>query len=169
MTISMNLGKARTHSRSLAVLFTLSAALATFHSSTAQTSPQAPPILKLQDRAATDAVRGKYPPEMVVQGQASFDGAFVESVAFESGDKQYRVQIWESGPGMLQTDGYPYDEYCLVLDGQLEVTNRSGGTDVFGPGDSFVIPKGWQGTWNMKTRFKKQYIALVPASALSAN
>lgn len=114
-------------------------------------------------------MRGKYPPEMVAKGQKSFDGAFLESVAFESADKQYGVRIWESGPGMLQTDGYPYDEYCLVIDGQLEITNGSGRTEVFGPGDSFVIPKGWQGTWNMKSRFKKQYIALTSASALAAN
>ena len=25
----------------------------------------------------------------------------------------------------------------------------------FHPGDAFVIPKGWVGTWDMTTRFKK--------------
>lgn len=31
-----------------------------------------------------------------------------------------------------------------------------------GPGDRFVIPKGWAGTWDMKTRFRKRYVAWEP-------
>lgn len=120
----------------------------------------ATPILRLESKTAPDATRGKYPPEMVVAGQKAFDGSFVESIAFPSKDGKHFVRIWESGPGILQTDGYPYDEYCLVVEGKLEITNKDGSTAVFVPGDSFVIPKGWQGKWNMKSKFKKQYIAL---------
>jgi uncharacterized cupin superfamily protein len=46
-----------------------------------------------------------------------------------------------------------------VLEGHLIVTNHSGRREEFNPGDTFVIPKGWAGTWNMTTRFKKQYVA----------
>lgn len=128
--------------------------------------PAAPAIAKL-DRAiaAARATHAKYPAEMVAKGQKTFDGSFTESVAFETADKRFKVQLWESGPGVLHTDGYPHDEFCLVLEGQLEVTNRDGRTESFQPGDSFVIPKGWAGTWSMKTKFRKQYIALTPAGS----
>ena len=72
------------------------------------------------------------------------------------------MAIWESGPGVLVTDSYPNDEYCRVLEGTLTITNADGSTADFGPGDSFVIPRGWAGRWHMKTRFKKQFVAYTP-------
>jgi uncharacterized cupin superfamily protein len=111
------------------------------------------------DRAAKPTVPGRYPPEMVVKGDGAFDGSYIEAPGYRSEDRKFSVALWESGPGILRTDSYPHDEYCLVLDGHLIVTNRSGTTEEFGPGDTFVIPKGWAGTWNMTTKFKKQYVA----------
>jgi uncharacterized cupin superfamily protein len=131
--------------------------------SVASSNSAAPRIARIDTNVAAAAVRAKYPPEMVAKGQQSFDGSFSETVAFETADKRYAVRIWESGPGILQTDGYPHDEYCVVVAGQLEITDRGGGSQTFRPGDTFMIPKGWQGTWNMKTKFRKQYIALTAA------
>jgi uncharacterized cupin superfamily protein len=94
------------------------------------------------------------------QGQKSFDGGFKTFKAYESKDNKFLVALWESGPGVLQTDSYPNDEYVLVLEGELAITNKSGKKDEFKAGDSFVIPKGWAGTWDMKTKFKKQFVAV---------
>ncbi|MBI3799030.1 MAG: DUF861 domain-containing protein [Deltaproteobacteria bacterium] len=111
------------------------------------------------ERKATPTEPGKYPKEMVVPGDGAFDGSYTSSIEYRSEDRKFTVALWESGPGVLKTDAYPHDEYCLVLAGHLIVTNRSGRREEFGPGDTFVIPKGWAGTWNMTTRFKKQYVA----------
>jgi uncharacterized cupin superfamily protein len=111
------------------------------------------------DRAAKPTEPGRYPPEMVVKGEGPFDGSYTEAPQYRSEDRKFSVALWESGPGVLRTDSYPHDEYCLVLEGQLIVTNRSGTKEEFGPGDTFVIPRGWAGTWNMTTKFKKQYVA----------
>jgi uncharacterized cupin superfamily protein len=124
-----------------------------------------PKIQRLAKVSAHGAEHGKYPPEMVVKGQKRFDGSYLETSLFKNAKGAPLVRIWESGPGVLQTDGYPYDEYCNVLEGQLEIVNASGGRQTFGPGDTFVIPKGWRGTWNMKTRFAKQYIELAATPA----
>lgn len=123
------------------------------------------PIVVLDKKAlaAAKPIPGKYPAQMVVPGQKSFDGSFVETVLFDAADGLHAVKTWESGPGTLQTDGYPHDEYCLVLEGQLEITNSAGTKATFGPGDTFVIPKGWQGVWDMKTKFRKQYVVLTAA------
>ncbi len=111
------------------------------------------------DHEATPTERAKYPDEMVVKDGSTFDGSFTSATGYRSADEKFTVALWESGPGVLKTDAYPHDEYCLVLEGHLIVTNRSGRREEFGPGDTFVIPKGWAGTWNMTTRFKKQYVA----------
>jgi hypothetical protein len=115
------------------------------------------------DRDATPTEPGKYPNEMVVPGDGAFDGSLTSSIGYRSADRKFTVALWESGPGVLKTDAYPHDEYCLVLAGHLIITNRSGRREEFGPGDTFVIPKGWAGTWNMTTRFKKQYVAFAEA------
>jgi uncharacterized cupin superfamily protein len=116
-------------------------------------------IVRLDPKAkATEP--GKYPKEMVGPGQKSFDGGYKTVNAYESKDKKFLVALWESGPGVLQTDSYPNDEYVLVLEGRLAITNKSGKKDEFKAGDSFVIPKGWAGTWDMKTKFKKQFVAV---------
>jgi uncharacterized cupin superfamily protein len=115
------------------------------------------------DRNAMPTEPAKYPSEMVVQGGGAFDGSYTSTIGYRSEDRKFTVALWESGPGVLKTDAYPHDEYCLVLEGHLIVTNRSGRREEFRPGDTFVIPKGWAGTWNMTTRFKKQYVAFAEA------
>lgn len=112
------------------------------------------------DRNAAPKEPGKYPSAMVVPGQEAFDGSYTTLTEYTSEDRKFTVALWESGPGVLKTDAYPHDEYCLVLEGHLIITNRSGSRAEFNPGDTFVIPKGWAGTWNMTTRFKKQYVAV---------
>jgi uncharacterized cupin superfamily protein len=117
----------------------------------------APEIVRI-DSTATLSGRGKYPPDMVPGGQKSFDGSFKTAPGYVAADRKFTVSLWESGPGVLRTSGYPHDEYCLVLSGDLVITNESGSRREFHPGDTFVIPKGWVGTWDMKTRFKKQFV-----------
>jgi uncharacterized cupin superfamily protein len=149
----------------LAALAAVGIALAGASLSANRPPAAAPAIIRIDQHLGADALRGKYPPDMVAPGQKKFDGAYREAIAFSTTDKQYFVRVWESGPGVLKTDDYPYDEYCLILSGRLQITNASGSTEEFGPGDSFVIPKGWRGTWDMKTRTKKIYIDLIPAAA----
>ena len=112
------------------------------------------------DRKETPTERAQYPSEMVVKDNSTFDGSYMHKSEYKSADRKFTVALWESGPGILKTDAYPHDEYCLVLGGHLTITNRNGSREEFGPGDTFVIPKGWAGTWNMTTRFKKQYVAV---------
>jgi len=102
--------------------------------------------------------KGQYPAEMVVR-EGTFDGSYLGATQYRSKGRQLTVGIWQSEPGTLKTDGYPHDEYCLVLEGHLVIDNRGGAHAEFDPGDSFVIPKGWAGTWKMTRRFKKQYVA----------
>ena len=91
-----------------------------------------------------------FPPGSLELGQYTTDG------------RVFHVALWESGPGTLVTDSYPNDEYCLVLEGELTVTNQDGSRIDFKPGDTFVIPRGWVGSWHMTTRFKKQFVAFKP-------
>jgi uncharacterized cupin superfamily protein len=111
------------------------------------------------NRNAAPTERAQYPAEMVVKSDSAFDGSYTSKIGYRSEDRKFSVAIWQSGPGVLKTEAYPHDEYCSVLEGHLIITNKDGRTEEFGPGDTLVIPKEWAGTWNMTSRFKKQYVA----------
>jgi len=97
-----------------------------------------------------------YPPEM--RGEGS-DGKYRETTVFPSTTfPAGRVAFWASKAGVLRTDAYPIDEFVQVIEGQLVTTDRNGTRREFGPGDTFVIPKGWQGEWDMRTDFKKVFV-----------
>lgn len=76
----------------------------------------------------------------------------------ESDDGKFSIGVWECSPCCEDMFNYPCDEYCLVLEGHLEIT-VDGITQSFNQGDSFTIKKGTNMTWDMKTQFKK-YFAL---------
>lgn len=69
------------------------------------------------------------------------------------------MRLWQCEAGVLQTDSYPFDEYFLVLEGRVVVTNRRSGTvSEYGPGDTGMLTKGGNFTWDMPVPFLKQYV-----------
>jgi uncharacterized cupin superfamily protein len=102
--------------------------------------------------------------DFLVKGQP----APVEAVKelYESSPTGLHIGVWAGGPGVLHLTDYPYDEYCFLQEGTLVVTNSSGAVETFRKGDSFVIPKGFKGTWDMKTRMRKQWAVYGPLPAL---
>lgn len=61
---------------------------------------------------------------------------------------------------------FPYDEYVVVLEGEVILTSQGGSPKTFGVGDSFLVPKGWMGTWDMPVKYREKII--VEAKAWNA-
>ena len=53
---------------------------------------------------------------------------------------------------------FPYDEYVFVVEGQVILTSTGGSPKTFGVGDSFLVPKGWMGTWDMPVKYREKII-----------
>jgi uncharacterized cupin superfamily protein len=53
---------------------------------------------------------------------------------------------------------FPYDEYVLVLQGQVVLTSDDGSSQTFGVGDGFLVPKGWTGTWDMPEQYLEKIV-----------
>jgi uncharacterized cupin superfamily protein len=97
--------------------------------------------------------RAVYPPGVPV---GDFDGAYKMATMYKSGVYAgNRVAFWESEAGVLRSFNYPMDEFIYVLEGNVVTTDADGTRHEFRVGDTFVLPKGWVGTWDMKTHFKK--------------
>lgn len=138
--------------RALTLVATLSLCVAPLGADATEASPGIAPIPL--DTAATEAFQ--YPQDMRV---GTFDGAYRQVVAFPSTSfPAGRVAFWASEAGTLRSNGYPIDEFVYVIEGELDTTDHDGTTRSFGPGATFVIPKGWVGEWKMKTAFKKVFV-----------
>ncbi|MNE77536.1 hypothetical protein D3C80_1738570 [compost metagenome] len=45
-----------------------------------------------------------------------------------------------------------------IIEGQLEISDEKGNSKVYGPGDAFVMPKGFSGTWRQLSKIKKMTV-----------
>ena len=76
------------------------------------------------------------------------------------GDTQVQIGVWEAGIGELVLDNFPFTEYVLMISGSVIVTETNGTSMTFNAGDTFVIPKGWSGIWDVRKRMKKQIVRI---------
>jgi uncharacterized protein len=65
---------------------------------------------------------------------------------------------WEAEDGAWRVVYAPHEEeFCVLLEGRITLTGVDGERVEFGAGDAFVIPGGYQGTWENHGRVRKLY------------
>lgn len=71
--------------------------------------------------------------------------------------KELRVSIFESTPAKTSHRTRPtdVDEFVYVLSGKLILTEPDGKVHEYLPGDSLVLPVGYQGTWEMQGNYRE--------------
>tara|TARA_R110002072_G_scaffold215688_1_gene372758 strand:+ start:1621 stop:1980 length:360 start_codon:yes stop_codon:yes gene_type:complete len=106
--------------------------------------------IKFEDMTPCNAID----PSWIVSGEV--DEA--NHVIHTSSDGKFIAQIWECRtPAEVFIDGYPVDEFITVIDGEVELV-CDGVSERFGAGDSFILPKGYKGTWRQTDRLRKYAI-----------
>lgn len=73
----------------------------------------------------------------------------------------FSAGFWASAPSELQVS-YDEDEFCVLIEGTVELTDASGHTETFVAGESFVIPSGFKGIWKSVTAVRKFYVVHLP-------
>lgn len=76
--------------------------------------------------------------------------------AFTSFTGSFSTGVWECSPGKWRVH-YAEDELNLIVRGKAIVADDQGQTRTFGPGDAFVIPAGFRGTWEVLETMRKVY------------
>jgi len=72
---------------------------------------------------------------------------------------EFVVVVYESEAAVIDVSyPFPYDEYVLVLEGEVILTSTSGERQRYGVGESFVVPKGWTGTWDMPAKYREKIV-----------
>jgi len=64
--------------------------------------------------------------------------------------------IWEKEVSKFDWS-YDQEEVCYILDGEVTVQTKDGGSVSFGPGDLVTFPKGMECKWDIKSPVRKHY------------
>ncbi len=70
---------------------------------------------------------------------------------------KFFVGIWHSETGKWKIS-YTEEETCKILEGESIITDESGKSTTVRAGDSFVIPRGFMGTWEVVSPTKKNFV-----------
>lgn len=70
---------------------------------------------------------------------------------------QFFAGVWESEPGAWRVS-YTEEEHCRIVVGRSRLTATDGTVTEVGPGDEFVIARGYEGVWEVLERTRKTYV-----------
>ncbi|MBS0388760.1 MAG: cupin domain-containing protein [Proteobacteria bacterium] len=73
-----------------------------------------------------------------------------------SGDRRFHVGQWASSPGAWRVNYTEY-ELCHLLEGVVRLTDAAGAARTYRAGDTFVIPSGFRGSWEVVEACRKIY------------
>ena len=83
---------------------------------------------------------------------------------YASEDQRFSAGLWHSSVGKWSIR-YTEDEYCHMLEGCSIVTADGGAAVTLRPGDHFVIPRGFVGTWEVVEPTLKRFVIHEPEPA----
>ncbi len=135
--------------KNLGLLALLIAAIA---AATVQAAPGALPLNVEELKVLKLNSIPPWPSEMVLKGTNEHWQKVIHQ-----GD--FVVTIYEAQPALIDISfPYPYDEFVLVLEGEVTLSATDGEKRTYRAGDSFVVPKGFTGTWDMPVKFREMII-----------
>jgi uncharacterized cupin superfamily protein len=83
--------------------------------------------------------------------------------AYTDASGRFFAGTWRSSIGAWRVS-YTENELCVLTAGRLRITDDQGRQWTYGPGDSFVIPAGFVGLWEVLVPARKVYAIYEPSS-----
>jgi uncharacterized cupin superfamily protein len=80
---------------------------------------------------------------------------------YSEGTQQFFAGFWAATRGRWVVR-YTEHEFCHLLAGRVVITSDAGERMEFGSGDSFVVPAGFVGTWEVVEDCRKLYAIFEP-------
>jgi uncharacterized cupin superfamily protein len=108
--------------------------------------------------AADEASR--YVPPLSDYKSASAGWVEAEYRHFEAPSPNVIVGYWTGGPGEITLEPWPYTEVCSILSGRVKIRDRAGNLIEFGPGEAFLVPRGFMGSWVTLEPASKIFVAI---------
>lgn len=80
---------------------------------------------------------------------------------FSDATGKFFAGVWESTPGKWRIR-YTENEFCHLLQGRVRISDGNGHSRIFETGDTFVIPSGFAGEWEVLESARKLYVVYEP-------
>jgi uncharacterized cupin superfamily protein len=121
-----------------------------------------PPDLVLLDRLASGESANPSPERIL----AGIPRARVAN-QYADPTQQFFCGLWSSSAGKWRVR-YTEHEFCVILEGRVRIESVTGARHDVRSGDAFVVPAGFEGTWEVHEPCKKWYAIFEPRSAAAA-
>ena len=98
-----------------------------------------------------------------VPGERLISGNPMQSVAnaYSDAGNAFHCGVWEGEVGAWRVS-YTEHEFCHMLAGRVRLLGDDGSDTTLVAGDSFVIPAGFEGTWEVLEFARKLYAIYEP-------
>ena len=100
-----------------------------------------------------------WPAEMVLSGESKH----ISATLFQG---EIVAVVYESAAVKLALKNHPFDEFVHIESGKLVLTPEGAEAQTFEKGDSFVVPRGFTGTWDMSDGYRE--FVIVETKAMEA-
>ncbi|WP_062354883.1 cupin domain-containing protein [Pseudoxanthomonas mexicana] len=107
--------------------------------------------------APDDATRAPVATDRLVDGQPW------QAVgnAYSTHDDRFHCGVWEGDVGRWRVH-YTEHEFCHLLSGRVRLRGDDGSDVLLQAGQSFVVPAGFTGTWEVQEAARKLYAIYEP-------
>jgi uncharacterized cupin superfamily protein len=109
-------------------------------------SPQAGAVPQLEEWPAVDS-----------RALASGEG-LQSGIRYFHDEAGLSVGIWAATPFTTHLLPYPVHEFMIVHEGTITIEDEDGIAHSFGPGEAFLIPRGFMGRWRQEDRVLKSFV-----------
>ena len=110
-----------------------------------------PTLVRIETQDLSQAKPGK--PSRPISGHTTYKT--LESFSAMGG--LLSSGVWEATAGAFRSHCAGYVEFCHIVEGSCRVVDPDGTIHSFGAGDSFVLPEGFAGHWEVDERVKKVF------------
>ncbi len=99
------------------------------------------------------------PRDLVIPPAAPGSGRIPGAVDEREGEGKTLISLgtWAS-PVAAAPVSYDENEFCVIMEGTVRLSDASGASETFGPGEGFIIATGFKGVWESVTPVRKWYV-----------
>ena len=115
-------------------------------------------LVRMLDKIEGDYESYHLAPEKLIAGNPKQE----VWMQYTDASQTYFVGIWASERGKWKV-AYTEEEYCKILAGRSVISDLSGNAITVGSGDRFVMPRGFEGTWEVVQPTRKFFVIHQPA------
>jgi len=81
---------------------------------------------------------------------------------------QLMVGVWSTTPYERKIIPFPRHELMHIVEGEVTIKDSAGGSQIFKPGDTFLVPKGAEMGWKSDIPVRKIYCIFLPREVTAA-